>query len=145
MNVFLDIVRDVFSRGSNQMVGRLHGPLNLRLIITPTLVTLLAIRDGWKEGRAGQLPFLWRLVTKSGERKAVLQSGWKELKRVIILAFVLDMGYQFYVFRAYFVFQTILLVLVMAIIPYTVIRGVTTRAVTLFLLNRQRSRERAGQ
>ena len=126
--IVTDIARDVFSRGSDQLLGRISGPLNLRLIITPTVSTILAVRDGWKGAHRGESSFLWDVLHHpAAERKAVYHAVWASLKKVILLAFVLDLIYQLYVFRAYFVFQTLLLVLVLAVIPYTVIRGLTTR------------------
>ncbi len=133
MNVFVDIVRDVFSRASDQMAGRVTGPLHLRLILTPTMATIFAIRNGLKEARAGLKPYGWRVFTIPDERKAYLKRGWKEIRKVIVVAAVLDMGYQFYVFRAYYVFQTVILVIVLALMPYMVIRGITTRLTSLFL------------
>jgi len=133
MDVILDIIRDVFARGSDQMVGRLSGPLNLRLVLTPTVVTILAIITGIKDAQTQQEPFLQKLFTHPAEWRTTLKSGWVSLKKVIILAFVLDLFYQFYVFRAYYVFQTVILVAVMAVIPYLVLRGITTRIASLFI------------
>jgi hypothetical protein len=132
--ILTDIVRDVFARGSDQLYGRNNGPLNLRLIITPTVSTILALRDGWKGARWGERSFLWDVLQHPpAKRKEIVHAVWKSLKKVILLAFTLDLIYQLYVFRAYYVFQTILLVLVLALIPYTVIRGLTTRITNAFL------------
>lgn len=132
--ILTDIVRDVFARGSDQLYGRINGPLNLRLIITPTVSTILALRDGWKGARRGERSFLWDVLQHPpAKRKEIVHAVWKSLKKVIFLAFTLDLIYQLYVFRAYYVFQTILLVLVLALIPYTVIRGLTTRITNAFL------------
>ncbi len=133
MDTLLDIVRDVFSRGSDQMLGRVKGPLNFRLLATPTMVIILAIITGIKDARAGITPFLQKLFTEPAEWRATLKSGWVSLKKVIILAFVLDILYQFYVFRAYFVFQTVILVAVLAVTPYCIVRGITTRIAGIFL------------
>jgi hypothetical protein len=115
MDTLIDIVRDVFSRSSDQMLGRMSGPLHVRLIIMLAVVAILAIRAGWIDARRGQ------------ERKVTLRTAWQSIKRVIIVASVIDLVYQFYVFHAYFVFQTIFMVLVVAVLPYIVIRSATAR------------------
>ena len=76
-------------------------------------------------------------MTHPEERTARLRAGWTSLKRVILLGFVIDLIYQMYVFRAYYVFQTAILVLALAIIPYIFIRGVSTRIAMLFLRKRE--------
>jgi hypothetical protein len=131
--MIMDILRDVFARGSDQLVGRLSGPLNLRLVLTPTIVAFFAIRAGWKDARSGKVTFLWTAITDPAVRRERFQIAWASLKRVILMAFVIDILYQFYVFHAYFVFQTVLLVIVLAIIPYILIRGAATRLAQIFM------------
>ena len=135
--VVFDILNDVFSRGSDQLVGRITGPLNIRLPLTPAMAAFFAIRDGVRNARSGQPIFFWHAVTHPEERTARLRAGWSSLKRVILLGFVIDLIYQMYVFRAYYVFQTAILVLALAIIPYIFIRGVSTRIAMLFLRKRE--------
>ena len=128
----MEIIRDVFSRGSHQMIGRISGPLNFRLIITPIIVTLMALTAGWRDAQHGEPAFFWALVSDPEKRRARMQAVWASIKRVIIVASIIDMLYQLYAFRAYYVFQTILLVIVVAILPYILVRGATTRIASLF-------------
>jgi len=39
------------------LIGRLGGPITLRLILQPTIAVILAIRDGLKDAKAGRSIF----------------------------------------------------------------------------------------
>ncbi len=127
-----EIIRDVFSRGADQLAGRISGPFHLRLIITPVIVSLFAIRAGFVDGRSEKPSFFFGPLVDPVQRRERMRKGWTAIKRVIIGAFLIDMLYQFYAFRAFYVFQTVLLVVVLAIVPYSLVRGLVTR-VTAFV------------
>jgi hypothetical protein len=133
----IEFFGEIFTRGSDQLTGRITGPLNIRLILTPAMAAFFAIRDGVRAARSGHPSFFWEAVRSPEERKARLRAGWASLKRVVLLGFVIDLIYQFYVFRAYYVFQTVILVLVLAVLPYILIHAVTTRMATPFLRNKE--------
>ena len=42
----------------DDMLARLHGPGRLRFIFQPTVAIVLGARDGMKDARAGNVPFL---------------------------------------------------------------------------------------
>jgi hypothetical protein len=46
-------MEDMLSRVWESLIGRVGGPLTLRLLIQPTVATFLAIRAGWRDARAG--------------------------------------------------------------------------------------------
>ncbi|MGD0624738.1 MAG: hypothetical protein ABSB32_08465 [Thermodesulfobacteriota bacterium] len=46
---------------------------------------------------------------------------------MVIVALVFDTVYQLFVLRAFYVFQALILVAVLAIGPYALVRGITTR------------------
>jgi hypothetical protein len=125
MDTLLDLIRDVFSRGSEQMLGRVSGPLNLRLLITPTIAVLFAIRAGLRDARERRPPFLWQAVTQPEERKRLRRSWWKDLGRMIIVVAVMDALYQFSLFRMFYLAQTLILIVVLAMAPYAVARSIT--------------------
>src|SRR5690348_6901380 len=45
------------------LVGRLQGPLTLRLVIQPVMAAIFAVRAGLKDAREGRRPYLWKVVT----------------------------------------------------------------------------------
>ena len=112
--------------------------MHFRLVITPTVVTFLAIRAGLKDAREGQPAFLWGIIANPAERRRRLLSGWKDITRIFIVALVLDTAYQLIVLRAFYVVQALIVAVVCAIVPYVLFRGPTTR------LARGLSRKQAG-
>jgi hypothetical protein len=46
---------DLLTRLWTDLVGRLTGPLSMRLFLQPVMASLLAVRDGLKDAKAGQL------------------------------------------------------------------------------------------
>ena len=50
------------------LAGRVHGPMNFRLILQPLTAIIFAIRDGRKDGRDGRPPYFLALITERGPR-----------------------------------------------------------------------------
>lgn len=120
---------DALQRIASDLVGRLTGPLTLRLYLQPTMASLFAIRDGVRDARAGRAPYLWTVLTSAQDRRDLLRDGWKALGNVIVLALVLDVIYQLKVFRTFYPFEALDVVLILAVLPYCLLRGLTTRVV----------------
>ena len=91
------------------------------------MAIVLAIRAGLKDAREGEPAFLWGIIANPTERRRLLHLAWKEIARVVILALVLDAVYQVFVLRAFYVGQAMIVVVVCAIVPYVLFRGLTTR------------------
>jgi hypothetical protein len=120
-------MNEFLQRSVEMLLGRTTGPLTLRLIIQPSIATLLAIRAGLKDARLGRTPYLWTLVQASSERGSLLREGWKQTWKVFTMAIVLDAVYEIKVFRRIYPLQCVIVAVVLAIVPYLAVRGVTTR------------------
>jgi len=118
---------DMFVRFGNDMVGRLTGPMKFRLLLQPAMAAFFAIRSGLADARAGRPPYFWSLIRDTGEREAILKDGWKSVGRVFILAVVLDVVYQLYVLHFVYPLQAIAVAILLAIVPYVILRGLATR------------------
>jgi hypothetical protein len=66
---------DVLTRFASDIVGRLHGPLTLRVIIQPLTALVLATRHAVKDARDGNPPHFWTILTSPAERKHRLQGA----------------------------------------------------------------------
>ena len=128
---------------ADQLVGRLSGPLNFRLVVMPTVVTLLALRADWKDAREGRPAFLGAFITDPIERRRLFRLALKDIGRVFIVAIVLDTAYQLIVYRWVYPGQVLLVAVVCAIVPYVLVRGPITRTVRLLLRKRAESRHGA--
>jgi hypothetical protein len=121
-------IEEHVSRAVGQLLGRSSGPLHFRLIFQPILATFLAVRAGMRDARRGDPPFLWTLLTQKSERRRLFRSGWKDIGKVFIMALVLDTIYQLIVIRGFYLLQTLIVAVAVALVPYIVFRGLTTRA-----------------
>jgi hypothetical protein len=135
----MDAIMEILSRGAEQLFGRSLGPLNFRLVVMPTIVTIIAIRAGLKDAREGQPVFLWEIFTNPSERRRLLRSGWKDVGRIIIVALVLDTVYQLIALRAFYVVQALIVALLCAVVPYVFFRGPTTRLARRFYRKQARA------
>src|SRR5262249_7969529 len=115
----------------NDFIGRFDGPLHFRLIVQPLMATIFAIRDGRRDAREGRAAYLWSFLTDPGQRRYLLHSGWKGISNVFLLAFALDVVYQFMVWRGLKPLQALLTAIVLAVIPYIVLRGPVNRVLRM--------------
>ena len=118
---------DTLARFTNDLLERTSGPLHFRLVLQPAMAAFFAVQSGLADARAGRSPYFWTLVTGRSPREAMLESGWKSVGRVFILAVLLDVVYQLYVFRFVYPMEAFTVALVLAIVPYLVLRGLVTR------------------
>jgi hypothetical protein len=118
-----------WERVITQLIARLDGPLHFRFFMQPLMASILATIDGVKDGRAGKPAYLWEMVSTAGDRKQLLREGWKRVSRVFLLAVVLDVIYQLIEFHWIYPGETLIVAVVLAIIPYFLLRGPINRFV----------------
>ena len=118
---------DDSSRFWSELVGRLTGPLTFRLILQPVMGVINATRDGVKDARKGRPPYSWTMLTNSSERVHLLEEGWTAELRVIVLGVVMDLIYQYIVFKGIRPLELVIVVFVLAFLPYVLLRGPINR------------------
>lgn len=109
------------------LIARLVGPLHLRLILQPSMATLIAVRNGLRDARSGHPPYLWAIFTTPDSRLKLLIGGLKSVLNILILAFILDSIEQFIAGRWFYPGEAILVSVILACIPYLLIRGLVNR------------------
>lgn len=114
---------DLFSRLFHDLVARLSGPMQFRLVLQPVMALIFAVRDGLKDARLGKPPYFWALFTDKAHRKDLLKDGWKSVGRVFLLGIVMDAIYQFIALKTFYPGEALIVAFVLAIIPYLLIRG----------------------
>jgi len=110
-------------------IARFDGPLHFRLFVQPLMAILFAVRDGRRDARDGRGAYLWALLTDRAERRYLLESSWKGISKVLVLAFALDVVYQFVEWHGLKPLQALLTATVLALIPYALLRGPVNRLV----------------
>jgi hypothetical protein len=119
---------DIVNRFVTDLVGRLSGPLTLRLFLQPAVAIILATRDGMKDAREGRPAHFWRMLTGPADaRHRRVQETWKAVLKVFIMAVVLDCVYQVIVFKWVYPFEAMVTGVILAIIPYVGLRGLVNR------------------
>jgi hypothetical protein len=125
----LDLVQDIFVRQWNDLIGRLDGPLTFRFILQPGMALFMAIRDGARDEHVGRPPTFWAILTDPSHRGDRLRDAVKSMSRVLLLGLVMDVIYQYLVLRTFYPVEALIIVLVLAFLPYLVARGVVNRIV----------------
>ena len=120
---------EVLTRIGTDLVGRLTGPLTLRLFLQPAMAVVFAIRDGRRDAKAGRPPYLWTIFSHPEERRRLLADGWKGIGRIFVFAIILDVIYTLIVFRRLYPAETLDVAIILAVLPYTLLRGPVNRVV----------------
>lgn len=109
------------------LLARVDGPMSLRLVLQPLMALIFAFRDGRKDAREGRAPYFWALFTDPRHRREMLESGWKSIGKVFVIAIVLDLVFQYIVFHEFRPIGALGAGIVLAIIPYALLRGPVNR------------------
>ena len=120
-----------FANYVSDFIGRFDGPLHFRLYAQPLMAILLAVRDGTRDAREGRSAYLWTLLSDPSQRRYLIEAGWKGIGRILILAYVLDVIYQLIEWHRLKAFEALLTAVILAVIPYVVLRGPINRLMRL--------------
>jgi hypothetical protein len=121
---------DTWTRFAEDLIGRVSEPMKLRRLFQPVMASVFAILAGLKDAKAGKPPYFWGQIHDPAQRVEMLQSGWKSVGKVFVLAMVLDVVYQMVELGNVYPFEVILVGFVLAIVPYALVRGLVTRLAT---------------
>lgn len=120
-------MQDILTRVIENLVERVGGPLTLRLILQPIVAICFAIRDARRDARTGRPPYFWAVFSNPEHRRELLRDGWKSVGKVFVLAMVLDVIYQIIVLRWVYPVETLMVAVILAIVPYLLVRGPLNR------------------
>jgi hypothetical protein len=115
------------------LVGRLTGPMTFRLLLQPTMATLHAIRDGMKDAYDGRPAYFWAIFTQPGSAWPLLKEGRKAVAKVIAVGVLMEVIYQLIVFKWVYLGQLVVVVFVLAFLPYLLLRGPVNRITKLWI------------
>jgi hypothetical protein len=118
---------DLWARLVENMQLRIDGPFKFRLILQPLMASIFAVRGGLKDVKAGRPPYLWGVFHDPAERSELLREGWKGVGKVFVLAVLLEVVFQLMVLKTVYPLEAVFVALVLAILPYLVLRGFTNR------------------
>ena len=118
---------EFFSRVWEDFVGRIDGPMKLRLIVQPMVACILAIRAGLRDVREGRPPLFWALAFHPDQRRPLLRQAWKDAGTVFLVGALLDVVYQIVALHTVYVGEAIVVAVLIVVIPYAVVRAAVAR------------------
>jgi hypothetical protein len=123
----MGFVADAIGRGWDNFLARPSGPLNIRFLIQPTVAIVMAVRAGIEDARLARPAFLWTALTDPRQRWRSVQSGWRDVRNVFLIAAALDAIYQFIVQQFIYPLELLFTSALLAVVPYCVLRGPANR------------------
>jgi hypothetical protein len=118
---------EVRERIWQNLLDRPGGPMAFRFILQPIMATIAALYDGIKDARTGRSPYLWAILTNPAERGDRLREGLISTARVILLSLCMDVIYQFIEFKTFHPAEAVIIALLLAFVPYLLLRGPCAR------------------
>ncbi|MEN5206562.1 hypothetical protein ABE493_00360 [Stenotrophomonas terrae] len=125
----MDGFLEYLHRFASDLFGRTDGPMTFRFFLQPTMAFLAALHDGIKDAKLGRSPYMAGLLSAPhDERNRSFREGVTAVTRVLLLGVVMDVIYQFKVYGAFkYPLETFVLAVLLAFIPYLVLRGPVAR------------------
>jgi hypothetical protein len=111
----------------NNLLARPNGPLGFRFILQPSVAALFGIREGLHDARIGRSPFAWTILSNASERGGRLREGLNATAKILLFGLAMDTIYQIIVFKTFYPYEALIVALVLAFLPYMVIRGLASR------------------
>lgn len=105
------------------MLARFSGAGQLRFILQPTTAFLIGIRDGVRDLRTACPRFLSGLMFQRAYRVYSMKSAFASILDLVLVAIILDLIFQFLIFREVHPGAALLLVPVLIAIPYSISRA----------------------
>jgi hypothetical protein len=133
-------LRDAFDRGGlylfsraflEDLPKRLTGPGRFRFILQPLVATLLGIRSGVADARAGRPPYLLGLVTDREHRAALARDGLATVANLLLMGILLDAVFQWVILGVSYPGPALVVGPVLITTPYAVARALSNRAARL--------------
>jgi len=111
----------------HDLVERPGGPMTFRFFLQPAMAAIAATVDGIKDARIGRSPYFWTFLNQPTERVGRLREALFSTARIILLGLGMDAIYQFRVFDTFYPDEAVVIALVLAVVPYFLLRGPVTR------------------
>jgi hypothetical protein len=129
------ISAEVLTRIWHNMLDRPGGPFVFRFVLQPVMATIAALRDGLHDARSGRAPFLWAMRTDPSQRRDRLDEALIATSRIVLLGLAMDTVYQVIEFDTFHPAEAVLISLLLAFVPYLLLRGLATRVARRWLVD----------
>lgn len=121
------IAQGLLERFWTDLEARPGGPMSFRFILQPAMAILAALHDGIWDARLGRSPYFWTVLHDPARRGPRLKEGLRSTARILALGLVMDAIYQYRVLGTFYPDEALVTVLVLAFLPYMLLRGPVDR------------------
>lgn len=127
--VWHGVTEENFRRLWQNLADRPSRQMSFRFILQPAMASFFGIRDGRADARGGRSPYFWTILWNPLQRVARLREGLNATAKIILVALVIDAAYQALELQSFYPGEAPIVALLLAFVPYVLVRGMTTRAV----------------
>jgi hypothetical protein len=110
---------------------RLVGPGRFRFILQPLIATILGIRNGLADSRAGRPPYLWGVFLHRDLRRELLKSGFQTTVNLLLMGILVDSVVQWLILGVSYSGAALVVGPVLIMGPYVVARALSNRLARL--------------
>jgi hypothetical protein len=130
-------LREVYNRGGfylfshaflEDLPKRLTGPGRFRFILQPLVATLLGIRSGMADARAGRPPYILGLATDRERRRELARDGFRTIVNLLLMGILLDSVFQWMILGQSYPGPALVVGPVLITAPYAIARALSNRA-----------------
>jgi hypothetical protein len=138
----MQAIWESIARGWENFLARPGGQFSLRFVLQPVVAALIALRAGLKDAREDRPAFLWAAFSDASARSQLLHGGWMDIRMPFLVAVILDGIYQLVAHRSIFPLELLFTASLLALIPYTLLRGPINRVARRYV--RSAARDKAN-
>lgn len=120
---------DSLRRALHNILQRSGGPMSFRFILQPAMAALAALHDGIGDARLSRPPYIWAMLSQPASSRAHLREALIATARIILIGLGMDAIYQTFVLRAFYPGEMAMVAVLLAFLPYVVLRGPMGRLV----------------
>jgi hypothetical protein len=133
-------LRDAFDRGGIYLFSRaflediprrLAGPGRFRFVVQPVIASLLGIRSGRADARAGRPPYLYGLLFHRGLRAELVRSGFGTVVNLLLMGILLDAVFQWVILGVSHPGAALVVGPVLIVGPYSLARALSNHLARL--------------
>lgn len=126
--VWHGVTAENFLRLWRNLADRPNRQMSFRFILQPAMASFFAIRHGLADARSGRSPYFLTILRDRHQRVALLRQGLNATAKIILVALVIDAAYQALELRSFYPGEAPIVALLLAFVPYVLVRGLTARA-----------------
>ncbi len=107
--------------------ARLSGPFHLRFIVQPLVAIVLGIRDGLRDARTEQPPYVIAILYDHEHRGELLAGSIRNLIKPMVVGVLVDLVFQYAAFGRVRLLPALIVGSLVLGLPYVAARGFTNR------------------